>query len=52
MLAVTGISILDDLVAEVTLENFQLKINVSSTGVFSAGSLANVVIIDNECKHN
>ena len=52
MLAVTGISILDDLVAEVAVENFQLQINVSSTGGFSTGSPANVFIMDNECKHN
>ena len=50
VLAVAGVSILDDMVAEVIVENFQLQINVPSVGGFSAGSPANVFIRDDECK--
>ena len=53
VLAVTGIFIIDDTVAEVAVENFQLQLSVpSSAGGFSAGSPANVFISDNECKHS
>ena len=52
MLAITGISILDDLVAEVAVENFELRIFVTSIGNFSDGLPAPVFILDNECKHN
>ena len=52
MLPVEGVVIIDDTVAEVAVENFQLQLNVPSTGGFMAGPPANVFIIDNECKHN
>ena len=51
MLAVIGILIVDDTVAEAAVENFQLQLSVPSAGGFSAGSPANVLITDNECKH-
>lgn len=48
MLPVEGVVIIDDTVAEVAVENFQLQLNVPSTGGFMAGPPANVFIIDNE----
>lgn len=52
MLAVAGIFIIDDLVAEEAVKNFQLQINAPLTGNFMAGPSANVFITDDECKHN
>ena len=47
MLAVPGVLIIDDMVAELTVENFQLQI---LGGGFTAGPPADVFIVDNECK--